>query len=80
METIKLTTITVVRRSEERQLTEGIEIAYYGNKNENFENPWIGETKKDEGGFYIKWDDGSDDTRIDGSVDSIRVLKNCGFF
>lgn len=80
MESLKLTTIKVTHRTEERPLEEGITIAYYGNNRENFENPWLGYIKQDDEGFYIVWEDESPVTRIDKSFHSESIIKNCGFF
>ena len=64
---------------ENKEIAEGIEIEYYGEKNRMIHNPSRGEIKKDEQGFYIEWEDISTKTRIDNSEHSLEILSTCGW-
>lgn len=67
------------RKTETLEIKDGQEVEYYGVKNRSINNPMIGTINSDENGFFIEWEDGASDTRIDGSDFSKEVLENCGF-
>lgn len=64
----------------ESEISIGDELEYYHNNTEYYlNNPSLGVIKEDHLGFYIEWEDTEYLTRIDGSVGSQKVLKNCGW-
>jgi len=81
MEKIKLTARWVVEHTltNEFELKEGLEIEFYHKNNERIINPSTGTVFKDDNGFYIKWNDFNEDTRLNGDSHCMNVLKNCGY-
>lgn len=77
--TLELTKLTLEKDTKEITLCVGDPIVYYGISYRSFNTPLYGEINKDKFGYYIKWDDGTEDTRIDGSKYSNNILKYCGW-
>lgn len=78
---LKLTTKWIIRKREtiSKEIKEGMKIHYYGNGDEWIENPSEGIIEKDDNGLYIKWNDTSEDTRLEDNDHTNSVLKNCGW-
>ena len=75
---LTLTTRWIVHKCDQqtREITEGMAIEYYGN---GVDNSSSGAIKERDGYYFIEWEDISADTPIDGSEESNKILKDCGF-
>lgn len=63
--------------TQEKEIIIGEEIEYYGN---GVQNPSLGIVKEKFGSMVIEWEDSEHDTPLDGSEQSEKILKDCGFY
>lgn len=80
MDKIKCTKrwIEVHQTEAEIEVREGFKVEYYGDSGKFLQGPKEGIIKKnDKGNFYIEWEDTESLTQIDGSEQSLHVLKMC---
>lgn len=76
---LKLTQVSVIRKTETIDLYQGLIIYYYGNNYEWIDHPKEGVIEKSDSCFIIKWSDTTEPTKIDNSEFSNNILKKCGF-
>lgn len=76
---LRLTKRIITTKNEIKEVIEGLNVEYYGKKNNNIKNPSYGVVKKNEKGFFIKWFDTDAITLLDKSTQTKEVLSNCGW-
>ena len=78
---LTLTTRWVERHTNEYtgKLEVGKEIEYYGSKNQLIDSPIGGTIIEVDSKLFIEWDDGEENTELDGSDHMKDILDNCGW-